>query len=94
MILEKESLTTTNLTELRSVRTGGFAAIRKRDGRLAEFHESKITDAIFKAAQSVGGEDRTLAMELTLEVLRQTSGKNLMITYFLLKTFRTGWKRF
>ena len=75
MILEKESLTTTNLTELRSVRTGGFAAIRKRDGRLAEFHESKITDAIFKAAQSVGGEDRTLAMELTLEVLRQLRQK-------------------
>ncbi len=71
MILEKESLTTNNLAELRSIRAGGFVAIRKRDGRLAEFHESKITDAIFKAAQSVGGEDRTLAMELTLEVLKQ-----------------------
>ena len=70
MILEKEVLSTAGVTELRSARTGSFKAIRKRDGRLAEFNESKITDAIFKAAQSVGGEDRTLAMELTLDVLK------------------------
>ena len=72
MIQEKEVLETTNLTQLRAPRTerGNFKAIRKRDGRLAEFTESKITDAIFKAAQAVGGEDRTLAMELTLEVMR------------------------
>ena len=30
---------------------------------------SKITDAIFAAAQSVGGEDRQTAMELTIEVM-------------------------
>ena len=43
--------------------------IRKRDGRLVEFNESKITDAIFKAAQAVGGGDRKLAMSLTIDVL-------------------------
>ena len=47
-----------------------FKTIKKRDGREVHFDESKITDAIFKAARAVGGEDRTTAMELTLDVLR------------------------
>ena len=38
--------------------------VRKRDGRLVDFDESKIADAIYKAALSVGGEDRFLAEEL------------------------------
>ena len=42
--------------------------IRKRDGRIAAFDESKITDAIFKAAEAEGGHDKTMAMELTLKV--------------------------
>ena len=52
-----------------------FTKILKRDGRLAEFNEKKITDAIFKAARAVGGEDRQTAMELTLEVLKFLKGK-------------------
>lgn len=44
--------------------------IRKRDDRVVPFVESKITDAIFKAAQSVGGEDRQMAMEITLDVVK------------------------
>ncbi|MEM5770707.1 MAG: ATP cone domain-containing protein, partial [Bacillota bacterium] len=47
-----------------------FTTIIKRDGREASFNETKITDAIFKAAKAVGGEDRQLAMELTLEVMK------------------------
>lgn len=47
-----------------------LASIRKRDGREVEFDEQKITEAIFKAAKSVGGADKQLAMELTLEVLK------------------------
>lgn len=43
--------------------------IRKRDGRLVDFNENKITDAIFKAAQAVGGGDRKLALSLTIDVL-------------------------
>lgn len=71
MIQEKEVYSAVNLSQLRSSRTGvGFKAVRKRDGRLVEFTESKITDAIFKAAEAVGGEDRTLAMELTLDVMK------------------------
>ena len=44
--------------------------IRKRDGREVVFDESKITEAIFKAAKAVGGADKQLAMELTIDVLR------------------------
>lgn len=47
-----------------------FPKIKKRDGREVDFDEQKITEAIFKAAKSVGGADKQLAMELTLEVLK------------------------
>ena len=47
-----------------------FAKIRKRDGREVNFDEAKITEAIFKAAKAVGGADKQMAMELTLDVLR------------------------
>jgi ribonucleoside-triphosphate reductase len=47
-----------------------FKVIKKRDGREVPFDEGKITDAIFKAARAVGGEDRQTAMELTIEVLK------------------------
>jgi ribonucleoside-triphosphate reductase len=72
MIQEKLIYETIDLNQVRSERSerGAFKVIRKRDGRLAEFNEAKITEAIFKAAEAVGGEDRTIAMELTLEVLK------------------------
>ena len=47
-----------------------LTTIRKRDGREVAFDPNKITEAIYKAAQSVGGSDREMAMELTLDVLR------------------------
>jgi len=39
--------------------------VRKRDGRIVPFDRVKIADAIFKAAQSVGGQDRYLAQDLS-----------------------------
>jgi len=48
-----------------------FASIIKRDGRTQAFHESKITDAIFKCLQAVEEADRQRAMELTLEVMKK-----------------------
>jgi len=36
--------------------------VRKRDGRIVPFDQQKITNAIFKAAQSVGGQDRDRAV--------------------------------
>jgi len=48
-----------------------FVSIIKRDGRTQSFHESKITDAIFKCLQAVGETDRQQAMELTLAVIKK-----------------------
>ncbi len=45
--------------------------IVKRDGRKVNFDERKITDAIFEAAKSVGGENRETAMEISLGVIRR-----------------------
>ncbi|MFH1775972.1 MAG: anaerobic ribonucleoside-triphosphate reductase [Candidatus Omnitrophota bacterium] len=42
-----------------------FDNVRKRDSRIVPFDRTKIADAIFKAAQAVGGEDRLLAEELS-----------------------------
>ncbi len=42
----------------------------KRDGKLAEFNKGKITNAIFSAAQSVGGKDRKIAEELAGKVVK------------------------
>jgi ribonucleoside-triphosphate reductase len=42
-----------------------ISEVRKRDGRVVPFKQQKISDAIFKAAQAVGGEDRQLAEELS-----------------------------
>lgn len=44
--------------------------IRKRDGRLVPYDRNRITTAIFKAAQSVGGGDRERAEQLAVEVER------------------------
>ncbi|MDT7859093.1 MAG: adenosylcobalamin-dependent ribonucleoside-diphosphate reductase [Candidatus Aenigmarchaeota archaeon] len=43
--------------------------IRKRDGRIVKFNKNKITEAIWKAIQAVGGKDRNLAESLANEVV-------------------------
>nr|MDO8135823.1 ATP cone domain-containing protein [Candidatus Njordarchaeum guaymaensis] len=47
--------------------------IRKRDGRIADFDQEKITAAIYKAAESVGGKDRSLAEKLSRRVVEELS---------------------
>ncbi|MBI4777372.1 hypothetical protein HY792_00380 [Candidatus Desantisbacteria bacterium] len=42
-----------------------FKLIQKRDGRTVSFDKAKIAEAIFKAAQKVGGEDKKLADDLS-----------------------------
>ena len=42
--------------------------VRKRDGRVVQFDDSKIAEAIFKAAQAVGGSDRQPADDLAAAV--------------------------
>ena len=44
-------------------------SIIKRDGRIVEFDLKKIEDAIFQAAETVGGKDRNLAHSLAVKVL-------------------------
>jgi len=43
---------------------GRITRVRKRDGRLVDFDEAKIADAIHKASCAVGRDDRFLAEEL------------------------------
>jgi len=43
--------------------------IKKRDGKIVDFNPIKITDAIWKAAQAVGGKDYRKAAQLTDKVL-------------------------
>jgi len=43
--------------------------IKKRDGSIVNFDQNKITEAIWKAAQAVGGKDRELAKLLSDEVV-------------------------
>ncbi len=45
------------------------STIKKRDGRLAEFTEEKIANAIFKAAQSIGGKDYEMSKSLAKQVV-------------------------
>ncbi len=52
-----------------------FKEICKRDGRVVPFDASKITQAIFKAAKAVGGEDYSLAEGLTGEVVSFLQGQ-------------------
>ncbi len=44
--------------------------VRKRDGRLVPFDQEKITNAIFKAAQAVGGDDRERAVFISNAVVK------------------------
>ncbi|HNW30922.1 MAG TPA: ribonucleoside triphosphate reductase, partial [Spirochaetota bacterium] len=43
--------------------------IRKRDGRIVPFNPEKITDAIYKAAQAVGGSDRATAQAISDSII-------------------------
>ncbi len=45
--------------------------VRKRDGTLVLFDTTKIENAVFKAAQAVGGSDRKTAQELATKVIMQ-----------------------
>ena len=49
--------------------------IRKRDGRVVELKVEKITNAIWAAAQSVGGKDKSVAEKLTKDVLLELERK-------------------
>ncbi len=45
--------------------------VRKRDGRIVNFDQEKITEAVWKAAHAVGGKDRSIAKKLSDKVVMQ-----------------------
>ncbi len=49
--------------------------VRKRDGRLVDFDQERITTSIFKAAESVGGDDRQRAKKVSDEVVKRLFNK-------------------
>ncbi|MBU3940944.1 MAG: ribonucleoside triphosphate reductase [Nanoarchaeota archaeon] len=49
----------------------GLTKIKKRSGKIVDFDQSKITEAIFKAAKAVGGENRKLAELLTEKIVEK-----------------------
>ncbi len=48
---------------------GLITRIKKRDGREVDFDQNRITEAIWKAAQSIGGKDRSIAEGLSDKVV-------------------------
>lgn len=54
--------------------TSTIKKIRKRNGELLPFDPNKITEAVFKAAQSVGGRDRKLAEKVTKNIVTVMEG--------------------
>ena len=52
----------------RGIAMEGIKHIIKRDGRTVEFDSSKISDAIYKAAEVLGGQDRDTANYLSRQV--------------------------
>ena len=51
-----------------------ISRMKKRDGTVVLFDQNKITTAIFKAAQSVGGKDRSAAKILSDNVIKELEG--------------------
>ena len=49
--------------------------IIKRDGRKVPFHMDKITEAVFKAAQAVGGSDHEEAAQIAAQVCQECEAK-------------------
>ena len=62
---------------------GRVKIVRKRDGRLVSFDQEKITNAVFKAAQAVGGDDRERAVFVSnqvVEMLNERYGERAIPT--------------
>lgn len=52
-----------------------FDLVQKRSGEIVNFDKHKISDAIFKAAQAVGGQDKTIADSLADQVVLYLSAE-------------------
>jgi len=54
-----------------------ISRMKKRDGTVVLFDQNKITAAIFKAAQSVGGKDRSVARMLSDNVIKELESSGI-----------------
>jgi ribonucleoside-triphosphate reductase len=65
-------------------KTAKMFKVKKRDGRIVKFQKERLVTGIFKAAESVGGEDRERANEIADEVIKRLrekySGKEYITT--------------
>jgi ribonucleoside-triphosphate reductase len=52
-----------------------ISKVKKRDGRIVKFERERLVTGIFKAAESVGGEDRERAYEIADEVIKRLEEK-------------------
>ena len=69
-----------------------ISTIIKRDGRETAFNEEKIANAIFKAAEAIGGHDYQSSLELARMVSGCIEAEGLS-TPPTVSTCRTWWKR-
>jgi ribonucleoside-triphosphate reductase len=61
----------------REASVDAITQIIKRDGRCSEFHIDKIANAIYKAAEVLGGKDHNMAIELAKKVEQYILDKEL-----------------
>src|SRR3990170_1051451 len=66
LLITKEWLTSGGRVNLNLIKK-----IQKRDGRIADFDQAKIAEAVWKAAKAVGGNDRSLADTLAAQVVER-----------------------
>ncbi len=64
-----------NLSKMKNQRLAPPKKIRKRDGRIVPYNKSKIVEAIWGAAESVGGKDKNLSRRLADKVESELSLK-------------------
>ena len=62
------STTTSFLISLKTKNYVSIKKIKKRNGSVTSFNQGKITEAIWNAAQSVGGKDREMAEQISNQV--------------------------
>ncbi|MFC1691083.1 vitamin B12-dependent ribonucleotide reductase [Nanoarchaeota archaeon] len=60
---------------LKKSKADTISQIRKRDGRIVDFDREKIVNAVFKAAQSIGGDNRRRAELLADKVMEAINEK-------------------
>lgn len=70
-----ELVTSSSEVEKQSKPTSTLTKIKKRDGRIVDFDNNKIAEAIWKAAKAIGGKDRALAYTLADKVVEILQSK-------------------